>query len=146
VSEYERSATEKMMHAQLVIHEEELIDEDKKAFSTDKLLAARGLPIYVFESNDGKQLFEEEGNAVGRVIEGTDFGRYSNMDEAAGRVTTTTGLEDKVQQLTHVEPEVKCLCVHGICKKGESECSGRCLDGWSGPHCDTPGRTQLKPT
>lgn len=35
-------------------------------------------------------------------------------------------------------PEVKCLCVHGKCRKGEATCSGACDKGWSGRHCDTP--------
>lgn len=36
--------------------------------------------------------------------------------------------------------EVKCLCVHGICNKGESTCA-KCDFGWTGRLCDTP-RTQ----
>lgn len=52
VSEYERSATEKLVYVQLVVHEDELVDQDKKTFTTEKQLAARGLPIFVFESND----------------------------------------------------------------------------------------------
>jgi hypothetical protein len=36
------------------------------------------------------------------------------------------------------KPEVKCLCVHGKCRKGEATCSGACDKGWSGRHCDTP--------
>lgn len=52
VSEYERSATEKLIYVQLVVHEEELVDQNKKTFTIEKHLAARGLPIYVVESND----------------------------------------------------------------------------------------------
>lgn len=36
------------------------------------------------------------------------------------------------------KPEVKCLCVHGKCRKGEAKCDGTCDKGWSGRHCDTP--------
>ena len=52
VSEYERYAREKLVYVQLVVHEEELVDQNMKTFTTEKHLAARGLPIYVFESND----------------------------------------------------------------------------------------------
>ena len=37
---------------------------------------------------------------------------------------------------TPVSSEVKCLCKHGKCRKGESQCS-RCDKGWTGrPLCD----------
>jgi hypothetical protein len=52
VSEYERSATEKLVYVQLVVHEDELVDQDKKTFMPERQLAVRGLPIFVFESND----------------------------------------------------------------------------------------------
>ena len=42
------------------------------------------------------------------------------------------------------KPEVKCLCVHGKCRKGEATCSGACDKGWSGRHCDTPSAQTLK--
>lgn len=32
---------------------------------------------------------------------------------------------------------VKCLCVHGSCRDGESSCS-KCFDGWRGKLCDIP--------
>lgn len=54
MSEYERSSTEKLVYAQLVVHQEDLIDKDKKTFTFEKNLAMRGLPIFVFESTDGE--------------------------------------------------------------------------------------------
>ena len=62
-------------------------------------------------------------------------------------MTDQGDLEKKVVQIKKEEmkkmdkqqkPEVKCLCVHGKCRKGEATCSGACDKGWSGRHCDTP--------
>lgn len=49
ISEFERSATEKLVYAQLVVQDTDLVDQQKAAFTTEKALKARGLPIYVFE-------------------------------------------------------------------------------------------------
>lgn len=71
LSEFERSATEKLVYAQLIVKEGELVDQDGKAFITEKHLLARGLPIYVFESNDEEQLIKEEGKEVSTAFEGS---------------------------------------------------------------------------
>lgn len=149
VSEYERSATEKLVYAQLVVHEKDLIDQDKKTFAFEKNLAMRGLPIYVFESNDGEQLFKEEGNSVASAVGNTALGQDGVHLEASGKMTQMSELDQKVYDMTmkDIAVKIECLCVHGTCKKGpsgeyiESSCSGRCLTGWSGPHCDTPDKT-----
>ena len=52
VSEFGRSATEKLTHAQLVVLDQLLVDKDMTAFTTEKRLRDAGLPIYVFEQND----------------------------------------------------------------------------------------------
>lgn len=36
---------------------------------------------------------------------------------------------------------VKCLCVHGKCNKGSSQCA-RCDDGWEGVLCDSKIRAE----
>lgn len=36
---------------------------------------------------------------------------------------------------------VKCECVHGTCKKGESKCN-KCEVGWHGILCDVPNKFQ----
>ena len=33
--------------------------------------------------------------------------------------------------------QAKCLCVHGECAQGDSECS-KCYSGWTGRLCDIP--------
>jgi hypothetical protein len=43
-----------------------------------------------------------------------------------------------------IKPKVECLCVHGTCKEGESECSGRCDSGWTGRYCDVPDAGEEK--
>lgn len=100
VSEYERSATEKILFVQLVVHEQELVDEDRKVFATDKQLAARGLPIYVFESSDEAELLGEEGSAVGRAIAGTEIGRDGALVDASGRMTKLSELDEYVLKRT----------------------------------------------
>jgi len=60
ISEFEHSATEKLLYAQLVVLEEKLVDQERAAFMTEKRLRDRGLPIYVFEQNDMEQLLKEE--------------------------------------------------------------------------------------
>jgi len=52
LSEYEHTATEKLVSAQLVVFTAQLVDANDVAFANEKKLAARGLPIYVFEQND----------------------------------------------------------------------------------------------
>jgi len=64
ISEYQRSAKEKLVFAQLVVFADRLVDKDKNVFTTEKLLRDRGLPIFVFEQNDMEQLLKEEGNDV----------------------------------------------------------------------------------
>ncbi len=49
LQEFERTATEKLLHAQLVVLTSILVDEDNRAFVTEESLAKRGLPIYVYE-------------------------------------------------------------------------------------------------
>lgn len=49
ISEFQRSATEKLVSAQLAVATELLVDHSERAFEIEKLLKARGLPIYVFE-------------------------------------------------------------------------------------------------
>lgn len=56
LTEFERTATEKLVHAQLVVLTAQLVDSDGVTFGVEARLAARGLPIYVYEQNDEEQL------------------------------------------------------------------------------------------
>jgi hypothetical protein len=49
IGEFQRSATEKLVSAQLAVATELLADHRERTFEMEKLLKARGLPIYVFE-------------------------------------------------------------------------------------------------
>jgi hypothetical protein len=49
ISEFQRSSAEKLVSAQLAVATELLIDHQQRTFEIEKLLKARGLPIYVFE-------------------------------------------------------------------------------------------------
>lgn len=44
---------------------------------------------------------------------------------------------------TKKEVTVKCLCINGTCKKGESKCS-ECLPGYEGVLCDIPKKSLNK--
>jgi hypothetical protein len=74
------------------------------------------------------------------------LGRDAYNNEATGKMTEMSELERVVHDKTmkDTQRKVECLCVHGTCGKGGSECSGRCLTGWSGPHCDIPDKNNLK--
>jgi hypothetical protein len=49
ISEFQRPSAEKLVSAQLAVATELLVDQQGKTFEIEKLLKARGLPIYVFE-------------------------------------------------------------------------------------------------
>jgi len=143
VSEFVRSATEKISHAQLVALERRLVDKEGTQFGVEKKLRDRGLPIYVFEQADLEQLLKEETSEIRSAVQGDiqeqEAERQLNEDVS----TDLSDLEAQVKSLQAdllILPEepVKCLCVHGSCSEGETQCSGGCSRGWTGPHCDTP--------
>ena len=70
VSEFSKSATEKLLHAQLSIRHTKLVDKDQAQFTLDHHLEMRGLPIYVFEETDMTQIVKEESDAVREAVEG----------------------------------------------------------------------------
>jgi hypothetical protein len=49
MTEFENSATEKLVYAQLHVLKELIVDHNGHNFAIEKKLEARGLPIYVFE-------------------------------------------------------------------------------------------------
>lgn len=71
MSEFENSATEKLIYAQLHILEDLIVDNKGQNFLIEKRLKARGLPIYVFEQNDEEQLLTEETDVVKEAFEGS---------------------------------------------------------------------------
>lgn len=143
VSEFSRSATEKLLHAQLHVLTEKLVDRDQAQFGLDKYLAMRGLPIYVFEETDVAQVVKEENDAVAAAVEGEALGTEAQREMSADLSTRESDLEAEVQKVRAAEKAaavseaVRCECVHGSCRAGEATCS-RCERGWTGPHCDTP--------
>ena len=138
--EYQRAATEKLLHAQLVVMERMLVDEHGQTFSIERNLAARGLPIYVFEQNDQEQLMKEETKVVKEVIEDTVVGEQALKPAEADVMVERSDMEQKLEESRQQEQaplKVECQCVHGTCPEGESRCSS-CESGWTGPNCDTP--------
>lgn len=154
--EFEHTATEKLMYGQLVVMTAVLVDSDGVAFATEKRLAARGLPVYVFEQNDQEQLLREETSEVREGVEDTVVGQEAARQESGDVMTEVSDLEALLEQTIQLEKGgadaashgkgkggkgVACGCVHGSCRAGESTCSGGCDDGWTGAHCDTPAST-----
>lgn len=143
LSEFEQSASEKLLYAQLVVLDS-LVDQDGTAFSIETRLKNRGLPIYVFEQNDMEQLLKEETDEVKQAVADTVVAEEGQKEESADAVSTKSDLEEKVEEARAPEiaaveeKEVKCLCVHGSCNEGESSCNGGCENGWTGTYCDTP--------
>lgn len=62
------------------------------------------------------------------------------MTEKSELEASVEKLEPQEQPKEHVE----CLCVHGTCNEGESECHGRCESGWTGKHCDVPAERKVE--
>jgi len=69
VAEFARSASEKLLHAQLDIKTGRLVDADDTEFALDHYLEMRGLPIYVFEETDVAQVVKEESEAVQEAVQ-----------------------------------------------------------------------------
>jgi len=143
VKEFSRSATEKLLHAQLVVHKDRLVDHEQTEFTMEGHLQKRGLPIYVFEETDVAQILKEEGDAVKQAVEGEAVGREAQSEVSADISTQQSDLEEKVaagrasEKAEAVAAAVKCECAHGACAEGETTCS-TCERGWTGAHCDTP--------
>lgn len=93
VAEFAQSATEKLLHAQLHINKEKLVDRDQAAFALDHYLDMRGLPIYVFEETDLAQVLKEEGDAVRAAVEGEAVGAEAEREVSADVSTRKSDLE-----------------------------------------------------
>lgn len=143
VSEFARSATEKLMHAQLFINRDKLVNEEQVEFSFEKHLEMRGLPIYVFEETDVAQIVKEESDEVQEAVSNETVGIEAVQEQSADISSTKSDLEKEILEVRKEEQEeavketVECLCVHGTCHIGQSTCD-RCERGWTGDHCDTP--------
>lgn len=143
VKEFSRSATEKLLHAQLVIHKDRLVDHEQTEFTMEQHLEKRGLPIYVFEETDVAQIIKEEGDDVKQAVEAEAVGREAQSEVSADISTQKSDLEEKVaagrasEKAEAVAAAVECECAHGSCAEGEATCN-TCERGWTGTHCDTP--------
>jgi hypothetical protein len=97
ISEFARSATEKIMHAQLFINNDKLVDEDQDTFAMEHHLMARGLPIYVFEETDVSQIVKEESDDVQEAVSNETVGIEAQAEQGADVATTNSELEKYVQ-------------------------------------------------
>lgn len=73
LSQFENTATEKLVHAQLVVLTSALVDSSNRPFEVASGLGHRGLPIYVFEATDQEELLHEE-SSTNRAAVGTEAG------------------------------------------------------------------------
>lgn len=57
-------------------------------------------------------------------------------------MTENDDFEDEVKNIRQESEKshkpVKCLCVHGKCREGQSTCDGNCDKGWIGDNCEIP--------
>lgn len=147
LTQIEKTATEKLVHAQLNIMSAILVDGFNRNFEMDEKLSKRGLPIYVFEEVDQEEFFREEGDDVRRGMEGSEAGDEADKIAAGDVSIEKSDLEKKVTKikdaLSKLDKETLCLCVHGKCKDGEEECSGGCDQGWTGKYCSTPAQKEV---
>lgn len=144
IAEFQRSGTEKLMQAELVVVDGQLVDSDKATFVVAEALRERGLPLYVFEQVDMEQLIKEEKTEVVAAAEETRVAAEGEQQEATDTMTEKSELEAAVEEVAapaeKKEEKVECLCVHGTCNEGQSTCRG-CESGWTGTHCDVPSAT-----
>lgn len=68
----------------------------------------------------------------------------SEISDAVQTIETLQAIAEDQVDFNEVEDfdddefvQAKCLCVHGECAYGDSECS-RCYTGWTGRLCDIP--------
>jgi hypothetical protein len=116
LSQFEHTASEKLLHAQLVVLSALLVDADNRPFEVVEGLALRGLPIYVFEVTDQEELMHEESTASKAAL-GTEAG-----EEAEKRARDVSIEQSDLEKAIEVEEvqRVQCKCVHGKCREGES--------------------------
>lgn len=93
VSEFARSATEKMMHAQLHVNHDKLMDEDQAEFSIKKHLEMNGLPIYVFEETDVHQIVKEESDDVQEAVANETVGVEAQAEQGVDVESKKSELE-----------------------------------------------------
>lgn len=140
LKQFENTATEKLIHAQLLILTTLLVDSDNKNFAQDPNLSKRGFPIYVFEATDQEEFLKEESNDVRSALEGSEAGREASKldgDVAVEESDLDADISSLTKALKKLDKEVLCLCVHGTCRDNEEECSGGCDKGWTGKYCNT---------
>lgn len=102
LTQFQKTATEKLLHAQLLILTAQLVDEQNRKFETEDKLAKRGLPIYVFEETDQEELIKEESNdvrdAIENTIEGKEIDRI-DQDVSIEKDNDIKGLDKVVKTL-----------------------------------------------
>lgn len=97
-----------------------------------------------------EQLLSEEKDVVKETIEGYSASHEGEQERQTDVMIEKSELEKELFEdrkklyKDEIKPKVECLCVHGTCKEGESECSGRCDSGWTGRYCDVPDAGEEK--
>ena len=100
---------------------EHLVTPSGKDFELIKGLV---LPSFIMELGDREARFERKKEGS-RKVEG-------ETDKIRNRIEAEDGTN-----------AVKCLCVHGSCKQGESRCKSPCDPGWRGTLCDMPKQSAM---
>lgn len=99
VSEFSSSATEKLLHAQLSIKHQRIVDKDGSPFALDHLLEMRGLPIYVFEETDMAQIVKEESDDVKEAVEQEQVGKEAEREVSGDLNTELSEIEKSAEDI-----------------------------------------------
>ncbi len=113
------------MLLKLAVDLKNMIDKEGKLFNLDKGII---LPTFMFEVSESFDQMKKEEQRV-----------LTQADKLRSQLPSS----QKALNEPKKKDEVKCLCVHGYCRQGESHCS-KCYEGWTGTMCDE--RVQTKKT
>lgn len=74
LTDIQKNPYTRLLHAQLEVPLNRLVDEEGRVFGIEEQLKARGLPIYVFEDTDAVTTVQDEGGRVKQALEGEELG------------------------------------------------------------------------
>jgi hypothetical protein len=73
LTDIQKNPYTRLLHAQLDVPLNRLVDEEGRVFGIEEQLKARGLPIYVFEDTDAVTTVQDEGGRVKQALEGEEI-------------------------------------------------------------------------
>ena len=138
-SEVKESRNDKLL-LQVAMDLKNTVDSQGRAFAFSQDLA---LPKFSFEQSksNSERLQKEAQKAVTQAdklklnITRKDYVKTTAPKPVVAKAVVVQQPPVVRQEETKKKVDVKCLCVHGYCLKGESTCL-KCDQGWTGTYCD----------